>query len=58
MEFKIALVDLTGRKITDQTIPEDVLRKYIGGSGLGTYLLFLHGQPAADPSRRTTPSSS
>lgn len=49
MEFKIALVDLTGRKITDQTIPEDVLRKYIGGSGLGTYLLFLHGQPAADP---------
>ncbi|NLB83610.1 MAG: aldehyde ferredoxin oxidoreductase family protein [Synergistaceae bacterium] len=49
MEFKIALVDLTGKKITDQTIPEDVLRKYIGGSGLGTYLLFLHGSPAADP---------
>lgn len=49
MEFKIALVDLTERKITDQTIPEDLLRKYIGGSGLGTYLLFLHGVPAADP---------
>ncbi len=49
MEFKIALVDLTGRSVADQTIPDDVLRKYIGGSGLGTYLLFLHGSPAADP---------
>ena len=49
MEFKIATVDLTAKKVTDRKIPDDVLRKYIGGSGLGTYLLFLHGVPAADP---------
>ncbi len=33
-------VDLTTRRITDETIPETTLRAYIGGSGLGARILF------------------
>jgi aldehyde:ferredoxin oxidoreductase len=33
-------VDLTGRRIAEETIPETTLRAYIGGSGLGARILF------------------
>lgn len=49
MEMKVALVDLTSRTSEDLLIPGDAVRKYIGGSGLGTYLLFRYGSPAVDP---------
>ncbi len=40
-------VDLTAGRITDEAIPEPTLRAYIGGSGLGSRLLF-------DETTRTT----
>lgn len=49
MEMKVALVHLTSRTAEDLTVPESVVRKFIGGSGLGTYLLFRYGSPAGDP---------
>jgi aldehyde:ferredoxin oxidoreductase len=33
----------------DLIVPGTVVRKFIGGSGLGTWLLFRYGSPAADP---------
>ena len=49
MEMKVALVHLASGTSEDLLLPGDVVRKYIGGSGLGTYLLFRYGSPAADP---------
>ena len=45
----IALVDLAARKVQRIEIEEDLARKYIGGSGIGTYLLVKYGLPAMDP---------
>ncbi len=42
-------VDLTTRRITDETIPEPTLRAYIGGSGLGARLLFDETARDTDP---------
>ncbi|MDA0769869.1 MAG: aldehyde ferredoxin oxidoreductase family protein [Chloroflexi bacterium] len=36
---KMLMVDLTSRQSHWEAIPEDVLKKFIGGSGLGAYLL-------------------
>ncbi|HPF84225.1 MAG TPA: aldehyde ferredoxin oxidoreductase family protein [Aminivibrio sp.] len=47
--MKVALVHLASGTSEDLLLPGDVVRKYIGGSGLGTYLLFRYGSPAADP---------
>ncbi|MBL3539594.1 aldehyde ferredoxin oxidoreductase family protein [Aminivibrio sp.] len=49
MEMKVALVHLTSRTMEDLIVPGTVVRKFIGGSGLGTWLLFRYGSPAADP---------
>ena len=42
-------VDLTARRIADETIPEPTLRAYIGGSGLGARLLFDKTARDTDP---------
>lgn len=48
MNMNVALVDLT--KSTTEVFPvtDDLLRKYLGGSGLGTYFLFKYGSPFFD----------
>ncbi len=48
MEMNIALIDLT--KSTTEILPagDELLRKYLGGSGLGTYFLFKYGSPLFD----------
>ena len=43
------VVDLTRRQSYWQTLEPHVLRSYIGGSGLGAYLLFEHCPPGIDP---------
>ncbi len=43
------VVDLTARRAEWQPLPEDVLRRFIGGSGLGAYLLYEHCPPGVDP---------
>ena len=43
------VVDLTARAIRREPISESVLRNFIGGTGLASYLLFRHCPPGADP---------
>src|ERR1700726_4583404 len=43
------VVDVTSGPSQDQPLPDSVLRGYIGGSGLGTWLLGRLGTPGADP---------
>lgn len=45
----IALIDLTAQTIDRLEFDEELARKYIGGSGLGTYYLTRFGIPAAGP---------
>src|SRR5579864_3251721 len=48
--FGRALVaDVTSGTSQDRPLPDSVLRAYIGGSGLGTWLLWQLGTPGADP---------
>src|SRR5260370_1688309 len=42
-------VDLTSGAATWVPLPEDVLRRFIGGVGLGTYLLHREAPPGIDP---------
>jgi aldehyde:ferredoxin oxidoreductase len=46
---KVLRVDLTTGYITTQTFSKDVLRKYIGGSGLGTKILYDETDERTDP---------
>ena len=43
------LVDLTSQSVSWETLPEGVLRRFIGGTGLGAYLLYSHCPPRIDP---------
>ncbi|MEX2174025.1 MAG: aldehyde ferredoxin oxidoreductase family protein [Pirellulaceae bacterium] len=42
-------VDVTSGAATSLPIPEDVLRRFLGGSGLGTWLLLTAGAANLDP---------
>ena len=42
-------VDLTRGTVLVKTVPEDVYRKYPGGSALAAYLLLQSIPPGADP---------
>ena len=46
---KTLIVDLTKKQITWEPIDETVLRQFIGGTGLGSYLLFKHCPAGVDP---------
>lgn len=46
---KILVVDLTQRRSYWQALEPELLRRYIGGTGLGTYLLYKHCPPGIDP---------
>ena len=43
------VVDVTSGTSRNQPLPDRVLRGYIGGSGLGTWLLYQLGTAGADP---------
>lgn len=43
------VVDVTDGSTTVVPLPEDVLRRYLGGAGLGTWLLTELGPPGVDP---------
>ena len=43
------VVDLTHRSVRWEPLSENVLRQFIGGTGLGTYLLYEHCPPQIDP---------
>jgi len=46
---KILRVDLTNGKLRDETLPDEVLRDWIGGRGLGVYLMLKEVDPKVDP---------
>ena len=43
------VVDLTAQAVHWDTLPREVLEQYLGGTGLGAYLLYRHCPPGADP---------
>ena len=43
------IVDLTTRSVEWEPIPEVALRNFIGGTGLGAYLLYRHCPPGIEP---------
>lgn len=47
--MRVAVVDLTTSSVDCITAEEGLLRKYLGGSGLGTWLLFRYGSPMLAP---------
>ncbi len=49
MEFRIARLDLREWKAREERVPESLLRKYIGGRGLGAYLALREIPPRIDP---------
>jgi len=49
MEGKILKVDLSSRSYRVEGLPGTILRKYIGGRGLGAYLLCQAVSPHIDP---------
>ena len=46
---KVLVVDLTDRSHRWDPVPDTALRSFIGGIGLGTYLLHKYCPPGADP---------
>lgn len=42
-------VDLSARTWSSFALPEEVLERYVGGKGIGAYLLALHQDPRAEP---------
>ena len=43
------IVDLTTQTVLRERLPESVLRSFIGGTGLASYMLYRHCPPGADP---------
>ncbi len=46
---RLLRINLSKQKTTVEPIPESVLRSYLGGKGLGTYLLLKENPPRIDP---------
>ena len=46
---KALVIDLTRQRSHWQTLDGDVLRRFIGGTGLGAYLLYEHCPPGVEP---------
>ncbi|MEM3326943.1 MAG: aldehyde ferredoxin oxidoreductase N-terminal domain-containing protein, partial [Thermoproteus sp.] len=36
--FRVARIDLSTEKVTEEVYKDDVLKKFLGGRGLGSYL--------------------
>ena len=49
MEFKILRVNLTDGSFKEESIGEDLVKKYLGGRGLGAYLALKEIPKGADP---------
>jgi aldehyde:ferredoxin oxidoreductase len=46
---RLLRIDLSKRKTTVEPIPDSILRSYLGGKGLGSYLLLKENPPHVDP---------
>ena len=52
---KVLVVDLSLKTSRWDYIPEDIYRNYLGGIGLGTYLLYRYCPPQAEPLSEDNP---
>jgi aldehyde:ferredoxin oxidoreductase len=46
---KVLHIDLSTRSYKEKSIEDHVHREYLGGKGLGTYLLMNHTKAGVDP---------
>src|SRR5512139_3212283 len=46
---RLLRIDLSKQKSTVEPVPESILRSYLGGKGLGSYLLLRENPPRIDP---------
>ncbi|MBP1912281.1 aldehyde ferredoxin oxidoreductase family protein [Thermococcus stetteri] len=46
---RIARVNLTTGKVTYEELPDEVIRKFIGGKGFGYYIIYKEVPPGTDP---------
>jgi len=46
---RLLRVDLSKQRTSVETIPDSILRSYLGGKGLGSYLLLKENPPHVDP---------
>jgi len=46
---KLLRINLTDKSHKVETIPEEIFQKYLGGKGLGSYLLYQNVAPGVDP---------
>lgn len=46
---KLLRVDLSTHSFSEEAIPVDILKKYLGGKGLGSYFLLKNVLPGTDP---------
>lgn len=46
---KLLRINLTDKSYTVENIEEEILRKYLGGKGLGSFLLLKNVKPGTDP---------
>lgn len=49
MANQILRIDLSNRSYRVEEIPDKIIRQYIGGRGLGAYLLYNSVPPRVDP---------
>jgi aldehyde:ferredoxin oxidoreductase len=49
MKHQLLKINLSNRSSEIEGIPDDIIRKYIGGRGLGAYLLYRSVPPKSDP---------
>ncbi len=45
---KVLHIDLADRSVRSEVLPTDILRKYIGGSGIAAFLFTCHAPPGID----------
>ncbi|MFN2436367.1 MAG: aldehyde ferredoxin oxidoreductase N-terminal domain-containing protein, partial [Desulfotignum sp.] len=46
---QVLIVDVTRKTTREQSLPDDILKRYLGGKGLATHLLLEHNPPGVDP---------
>ncbi len=49
MEFRLLRINLWTQKVREEKVPENLLRRFLGGRGLGAYLALKEIPPGADP---------
>jgi aldehyde:ferredoxin oxidoreductase len=49
MNYQLLKINLSNRSSEIEDIPKEIIRKYVGGRGLGAYLLYQSVPPKADP---------